>query len=164
MSLPWKTYQFPTTKHLILSNNRSEMTDDYQKHKLLFIRYNLKQVKFGSIFLCKAKFNLCLFIFLHLLFHMKNSCKLTFFKMATGVLGLQFQAVVYPVMEGPRPEPDLVTTHYLSILGKIVMEKAQKQRLAVSLHVLSVSISHISAFLECVLNKTNKLQPKKLSL
>ena len=50
-------------------------------------------------------------------------------------------------MEGPRPEPDLVTTHYLSILGKIVMEKAQKQWLAVSLHVLLVSISNIFVFL-----------------
>jgi hypothetical protein len=66
--------------------------------------------------------------------------------MATGVLGLQFPAVVYPAMEGPRPEPGLVTTHPLTFMAKIVMEKAQKQWLAVSLHVQLVSIHNISAF------------------
>jgi hypothetical protein len=66
---------------------------------------------------------------------------LFYFKMATGVLGLQFPAVVYPAMEGPRPEPDLVITHPRTLMGKIVMEKAQKHWLAVSLHVLLVRIS-----------------------
>jgi hypothetical protein len=68
--------------------------------------------------------------------------------MATGVLGLQFLAVVYPAMVGPRPEPDLVTTHPLTLMGKIVMEKAQTQWLAVSHHVQSVSISNIFVFLK----------------
>jgi hypothetical protein len=72
---------------------------------------------------------------------------LLYLKMATGVLGLQFPAAVYPAMEGPRPEPDLVTTHPLIFMGKIVMEKAQKQWLAVSLHVQLVSISYIFVFL-----------------
>jgi hypothetical protein len=72
---------------------------------------------------------------------------LLYLKMATGVLGLQFPAVVYPAMEGPRPEPDLVTTHPLTLMGKIVMEKALKHWLAASLHVQLVSISNISAFI-----------------
>jgi hypothetical protein len=72
---------------------------------------------------------------------------LLYLKMATGVLGLQFPAVVYPAMEGPRPEPELVTTHPLTLMGKIVMEKALKYWLAVSLHVQLVSISNISAFI-----------------
>jgi hypothetical protein len=67
--------------------------------------------------------------------------------MATGVLCLQFLAVVYPAMEGPRPKPDLVTTHPLTLMGKIVMEKAQKLWLAVSLHVQLVSIRNIFVFL-----------------
>jgi hypothetical protein len=73
--------------------------------------------------------------------------------MATGVLGLQFSAVVYPAMEGPRPELDLVTTHPLTLMAKIVMEKAQKQWLAVSLHVQLVSIHNISAFLRVCFGK-----------
>jgi hypothetical protein len=71
---------------------------------------------------------------------------LLYLKMATGVHGLQFPAVVSPAMEGPRPEPGLVTIHPPTLMGKIVMEKAQKQWLAVSLHVQLVSITNIPVF------------------
>ncbi len=48
MSLLWKKFQFPTTKHLRLSNNRSEMTNNYQKYKILFnkIQFEVGQVLF----------------------------------------------------------------------------------------------------------------------
>jgi hypothetical protein len=62
-------------------------------------------------------------------------------------------------MEVLRPEPDLATTHHPNFQEKIVMEREQKLELAIFLLVPLVSMDIISAFFDCVLEKTKKLKP-----
>ena len=49
-------------------------------------------------------------------------------------------------MEVLRPEPDLATTHHPNFQEKIVMERARKLELAITLLVPLVSMNIISAF------------------
>jgi hypothetical protein len=63
--------------------------------------------------------------------------------MATGVSGLHFQPVVKPAMKGSRPELDLAIARHHNLLEKLVMEKAQKLLLAISLPVPLVRINFI---------------------
>jgi hypothetical protein len=57
-------------------------------------------------------------------------------------------------MEVLRPEHDHAITHHPNFQEKIVMERAQKLELAMTLLVPLVSMNIISAFLDCVLEKT----------